>query len=180
MDATITLGNCTIAVTGVDEDGAVFSPNFPSQLAQIEDALTRIPAVHQPYVPTISVGSRPAAGGAFYRSPPRIGLARTTFVADHNINVLFTLLHECGHAVDRETHAVSHFAHDCGGNLVNGAPGNADWDAYRAIVYRGRNRRADGTPQFGEHFAEGYAIFLTHPNRLAGIQQRIIRQMAGL
>lgn len=180
MDVEVTVGDCAIQVTGVDEAEAVFSDNFASQLEQIEDALSRIPAHHIGYVPMIAVGDRPVRGGGYYRSPPRIGLNRRTFVAEHNLRVLFTLLHECGHAVDRATHAVSRFVSRCGGDLVNGAPGNEEWETYRAIPYTGRNKRPDGTPAYGEHLAEGYAIMLTHPSRITPPQQRIIRQMAEL
>lgn len=179
-DTTITLGEVSIAVTGVDEPGAVHGSRFPTQLAQIEDVFHLMPAQHLRHVPTIAVGDRPARGGGYFSSPPRIGLNRGVFSADYNQHHLFTLLHECGHAVDRGTHAVARFASQCGGNLRDGAPGNADWESYRAIRYRGRNKRPDGTPQFGEHFAEGYAILLTRPARLNASQQRIIRRMAGM
>jgi len=180
MEIDLTINGVAIHVSGVDEPGAVLSPRFASQADHISEALGRLPIAHLRHVPPIVVGNRPASGGGFYRTPPHIGLNFRTFGASHNVNQLFTLLHECGHAVDRATHAVAAFARQCGGDLVIGAPGNADWDAYRAIAYGGRNRRADGTPAFGEHFAEGYAILLTHPSRITGAQQRIIRAMAGL
>ena len=180
MDIDIAIAGTTIHVSGVDEPGAVRGGSFASQADHIRDALGRLPPAHLRHVPPIAVGNRPASGGAFYNSPPRIGLSRSTFSASHNRNHLFTLIHECGHAVDRATNAVARFASQCGGNLVNGASGNADWDAYRAIHYGGRNKRRDGTPAFGEHFAEGYAILLTRPARLTTTQQAIIRRMAGM
>ena len=46
MDINIVIGGATIQVSGVDEPGAVTGGSFPTQAAQIEDALRRLPMMH--------------------------------------------------------------------------------------------------------------------------------------
>ncbi|MBL9010818.1 MAG: hypothetical protein JNL56_06540 [Alphaproteobacteria bacterium] len=178
-DIEIVERGVTLAVRGVDEPGAIRAASFPSQQAQIEDALALVPVQHLGAIPEIWIGNRPASGGGFYRNPPHIGLNRRTFDAEHNRRHLFTLLHEIGHAVDRQLHAVTQFQHRCTAS-GDSEPSGAEWTLYRAIAYGGRNRRADGTPAYGEHFAEGYAILLTRPSRITTAQQRLIRTLARL
>ena len=158
-----------IRVSGVDEPGAVTAPNFPTQEAHLADAFRRIPDAHVRFIPRIEVGDS-APGGSFRPDLHRILLNRETFGSSWNRNYLFTLIHEIGHAVDRGMHAVAQFMGR------TGRSGN-DWTTYRSIPYNGRNRRADGTPQYGEHFAEGYAIALTRPTRLTHPQLTLIHQI---
>lgn len=171
-----------ITVRGVDEPGAEVSRRFATQQAHIEDALRRLPESHLSFVPPIEIGDRPRSGGAYVPDAgdppaPLIRLSRHVFAASYNARYLFTLIHEIGHAVDRNLRAVYRFQ-----ARTNRADADADarreWEAFRAIEYRGRNRRPDGTPQYGEHFAEGYAHCLTRPAALTQEQQRIIRDMA--
>jgi len=177
MDFVFSKAGVSIPVRGVDEPNAVLSNNFETQRAHIEEALERVPPAHLTAIPPIVVGDRPSRGGGFYRNPPTIGLNRRTFLESHNARYLFTLLHEIGHAVDERFHIVSRFIRETGRQGTN-------WDTYRAIVYRGRNRIRSGaeagTPQYGEHFAEGYAHILTRPWALTPPQQTLIRRLAGL
>jgi hypothetical protein len=182
-DVVLVERGVSITVQGVDEPGCVVADAFGTQQAHIEDALTRVPQQHLADVPPIVIGDWPASGGG-YRNPrapvrghapagPCIGLNRATFGADHNRRYLFTLLHEIGHAVDHRLHAVSRF------QRTSNETG-AEWDAFRAIHYGGRNRRPDGTPAYGEHFAEGYAHMLTRRSAMEAPQQALIRRMAAL
>jgi hypothetical protein len=173
-----------ITVRGVDEPGAEVARRFGTQQAHIEDALRRLPESHLPFVPPIEIGNIPRSGGAYVPDagdPPQpvIRLSRHVFAATYNARYLFTLIHEIGHAVDRQLHAVYRFQRRTN---REGADADAarEWEAFRAIEYRGRNLRADGTPEYGEHFAEGYAHCLTRPGAITREQQRIIREMAEL
>jgi hypothetical protein len=180
VDIVITIGQVgsvhvrDVEVSGVDEAPATVSPLFRTQEAHIRDALGRVPPKHWVTIPPIRVGDRPGRGGGYVRNPPTIFLNRRTFGARWNRRWLFTLLHEIGHAVDHRL-----------GNIVerfvaqSGRTGRY-WQAYRAIDYRGTNRRSDGTPQYGEHFAEGYALLLTRPHVLSPVQRSVIGQMCGL
>jgi len=180
MDVIIAERGFRFQVEGLDESvggrSAAGSPEFGSQQAHVEDALRRIPTGHLVAIPlNIIVGDRPSSGGAFVASPPAIGLNRGTFAASWNRRYLFTLIHEIGHAVDRHFRIVS--------RLIRATErSGADWNSYRAIEYRGRNRIRSGpdagTPAYGEHFAEGYAHLLTRPHRLTRAQQSLIRRLA--
>ena len=185
MNFTYTERGASIEVTGADEPNClVAGGSFPSQEAHIRDAIDRIPEQHLRYVPTIAIGDRPVSGGGF--SAGLIRLNRRTFGAEHNRRYLFTLVHEIGHAVDRATHCVVRFQNTT-------AETGAEWLAFRAIEYRGRNRfpaassvvdrggqPVGGTPRFGEHFAEGYAHLRCSGRHMTPQQSLIIRRLAGL
>lgn len=120
------------------------------------------PTQHLAAVPRIVVGDRPIRGGGFVASGPKY---------------LFTLIHEIGQAVDHRLRIVPSF--------VARTHHGADWTAYPAIVYRGRNvfgpeHPEAGTPRYGEHFAEGYAHMLTRPAALTAPQRALIRRLAGI
>lgn len=168
---TYTQRGANIQVEGVDEPPNALSTAFSTQQAHIEDALDRVPDAHLSAIPTIVVGERPPSGGGFYRSPRLIRLNRRTFASIWNRQFLFTLIHEIGHAVDAHRNIVAGF-------VARTQRQGRDWTTFRAIVYRGRNRRPDRTPQYGEHFAEGYAHMLTRPSRLTVPQQALMRRLA--
>jgi hypothetical protein len=184
VDFVYTARGASIAVSGVDLEGAVVTSLFPTQRAHIEDALNRIPIAHLSAIPPIIVGDRPSSGGGY--SAGAIRLNRRTFGARHNARYLFTLVHEVGHAVDRARHAVARFQSQTGET-------GPEWDAYRAIVYNGHNcfpagttdtdrggHPIAGTPRYGEHFAEGYAHLLCSGRHLTSTQMAIIRRLAGM
>ncbi len=174
MDFIYERDNVSISITGVDEPGSVVSGVFITQRAHIEEALGRVPAFQLSMIPPINIVSvRPNNGGAYKNNPPEIRLHRSVFATDYNLNYLFTLLHEIGHAVDNHFHIVTTFK-----NRTHRR--GREWEDYRAIHYGGRNRLPDGTPKHGEHFAEGYAHILTRHWRLTHRQQSLIRQLARL
>ena len=189
----LTIGPVTFRVRGADRPGATVAPSWSSQIAQIAAGLELIPAAHHADIAPAEIRIATGAGGSSYNyAQDLIIIHDGRFTASFNQRSFQSLVHESGHSFDKRRHCTERFTreqslgvereriwvHGLGTPIANWQAGVSptfpparppdDWDHFRAIDYRGRNRdRASGLPTPGESFAEGYMMVICRPTRAA-------------
>lgn len=202
----LTVDGVAFRVRGADCPGAVVAPSWTSQIAQIAAGLALIPAAFHADIAPAEIRVAPGAGGSSYHyALDRITIHDARFNATFNQRTFQSLVHECGHSLDRRRYFTARirgqnpngvaretrWQERLPNRIANWLAGTSptfpagtprdDWDHFRAIDYRGRNRvRQSGLPTPGESFAEGFMMVLCRPTRAATPDQaRIIRNLIG-